>query len=79
MRFKIQYFKQDTLVGERPWLGTFQDCRKVARDGLVVHSADTVKVLDESGNEALIVRLRARVPSKDKIVRELMPDTRVLS
>jgi hypothetical protein len=60
MRFKIQYFKEEKLIGERPWNGTYSDCRKVARDGLVVHSADNVKVIDgATGQEKVTVKWRS--------------------
>jgi hypothetical protein len=59
MRFKIQYFKQDRLLAERPWDGTFSGCKKVAKDALAIHNVDTVKVFDNTGQEALKVKQRA--------------------
>ena len=51
MHFKIRYFRNGKLLGEMPWTGTLAVATKVARDGLVVHSADSVGVLDETGKE----------------------------
>ena len=59
MRFKIQYFKQDRLVAERPWDGTFSGCKKVAKDALAIHNVDTVKVFDSTGQEAFKVKQHA--------------------
>ena len=52
MHFKIRYFRNGKLLGEMPWTGTLVVATKVARDGLVFHSADTVTVLDKTGKEA---------------------------
>jgi len=52
MLFKIRYFRNGKLLGEMPWTGTLVVATKVARDGLAIHSADLVRILDESGKEA---------------------------
>lgn len=52
MHFKIRYFRNGKFLGEMPWTGTIMVATKVAMDGLVIHNADSVVVLDETGNVA---------------------------
>jgi hypothetical protein len=52
MHFKIRYFRNGKLLGDMPWAGSLIVATKIARDGLAVHNADFVIVLDETGEEA---------------------------
>ena len=56
MRFIIQYFKEKRLLGEKPSIGTMKAAQNAARDGLIVYSADFAKILDERGQEAMLVK-----------------------
>ena len=52
MNFKIRYYRGNKFLGEMPWTGTVVVATKVAMDGLIIHNADSVIVLDENGKEA---------------------------
>ena len=52
MHFKIRYFRDGKLLSETPWTGTIMIATRVAVEGLIIHNADSVIVLDESGKEA---------------------------
>jgi hypothetical protein len=52
MHFKIRYFRNGKLLGEMPWASSLIVATKIARDGFLVHDADFVIALDETGEEA---------------------------
>jgi hypothetical protein len=52
MHFKIRYFRNGKFLGEMPWSGTLVVATKIGVDGLAIHNADTLIVLDETGKEA---------------------------
>jgi hypothetical protein len=60
MPFKLKYFRYGALLGERQWMGSPHKVQKIAEDGLIVHEADLVKVLDDQGEETFVI---ARAPS----------------
>jgi hypothetical protein len=60
MKYRIQYFKENQLIGERDWWGHAGQIKQVADDDLAIHNADTVKILDQSGHEAITVKWQAR-------------------
>jgi hypothetical protein len=56
MKYTIQYFRDGHLLGERAWWGHRGQVQGIAKDRLIIHDADIVRVLDESGKEAAEVR-----------------------
>jgi hypothetical protein len=60
MRYRIRYFRKDKLLGERVWDGLLRQVQKIAQDGLIAHDADIVRILDETGQEAAMVKRHAK-------------------
>jgi hypothetical protein len=68
MRYTIQYFKNEKLLGESHWIGTPKAVQQVAKDGLVVFNADAARIFDSDGSEIAKLKKVARTRPRDSDV-----------
>ncbi|MDE2182177.1 MAG: hypothetical protein KGJ78_04070 [Alphaproteobacteria bacterium] len=54
MAYLIEYYKEGVKAGDTPWNGTFEETKKVARDGLIRHDCDFARIIDVDGSGAEI-------------------------
>lgn len=54
MIYRIRYYKNGDLIGSTPWSSTLEKAQKVARDGLIRHSADQADIIQDGTNEPVI-------------------------
>jgi hypothetical protein len=57
MVYKIEYFKDGTLLFRVPWSGSVENTAKEARDGLARHAAEFARITDGQGVELEIVKI----------------------
>jgi hypothetical protein len=54
MVYSIEYFRDTKQIGKTPWDGDLEKTKQVARDGLIRHQADFVRIIDVDGSGAEI-------------------------
>ncbi|MFC5738648.1 hypothetical protein [Sinirhodobacter huangdaonensis] len=48
MSYIIEYSESGRVVGSTPWSASLDDTKKVASSGLICHSADTAKIIEDT-------------------------------
>ena len=61
MALPIEYYDQGRQIRKTPYAGLLPDVERVARDGLVRHSADFYRIIDVDGSNAEVASGRRDV------------------